>query len=824
MKSRYVCGMGTPRMKDHVSQDWAEARISKAMMDGETKLNLSGLRDSNLDSVESAQDDTQLLRDRLLEVPNSISRLTQLKKLNLSHNQLGSLPEWISQLTQLESLDLSCNQLTSLPESIGELKRLKTLIIASNRLETIPVSIGQLVSLHTIVLDQNRIESLPESLGQLKRLNTISVDRNRLSSIPESIGMLDRLQTLSIVNNQLTQLPNTIGGLSHLQSLDIRQNQLASLPETIGQLEKLTELHLWKNQLKSLPTDIDCLVRLQLLDADSNQLESLPESIGALKALQTLYLGNNRLKTLPDSLRDLPLMHELYLHDNDQLGIPVEILGQSWDRGIEVGDPLEILEYYFNTRGKLGSQLRELKLLVVGRGGVGKTSLIKRLHNQPIDPTERETHGINITPVELPCNDGPVIARVWDFGGQHVLHAMHEFFLTERSLYLLVLGEREDMAEQDAAYWLQLIRSYAGNAPVVVAINKSEGRKREIDRKSFERNYGPILAWIPTECSAGFDETIENLRSALVSAANEMDEIRNLFPAKWWKIKDSLEHMQEPFLNFSEYQQLCAELGESDSKNQANLAGWLNDLGIAINYADDERLHDTTVLRPDWLAGGIYAILRANDPHHNDPFARDAIISFDRLEDIYDGAERLGILTADEYPKQKWPFLLQWMCQFQLAFPLDECGKQLLVPTLLSVEPPRNCTEPEVPDRTRIRFEFDVVPGPLLPKFLVRTFSLIDGECRWRRGAILQYGSASARVWSTQDERWIRVTAIGNDVDRFELLTMIRLTLHDLFREYKNLKVTEQWEYDEEWVPLRTLRSIGLLPRDDENFLTGMTE
>jgi hypothetical protein len=71
--------------------------------------------------------------------------------------------------------------------------------------------------------------------------------------------------------------------------------------------------------------------------------------------------------------------------------------------------------------------------------------------------------------------------RVWDFGGQHVLHAMHEFFLTARSLYLLVLGERDDMAERDAAYWLQLIRSYAGPAPVVVALNKSGGRAREMD-------------------------------------------------------------------------------------------------------------------------------------------------------------------------------------------------------------------------------------------------------------------------------------------------------------------------------------------------------
>jgi DAPkinase-like Roc (Ras of Complex) protein len=94
-----------------------------------------------------------------------------------------------------------------------------------------------------------------------------------------------------------------------------------------------------------------------------------------------------------------------------------------------------------------------------------------------------------------------VQARVWDFGGQHVLHAMHEFFLTARSLYLLVLGERDDMAERDATYWLQLIRSYAGSAPVVVALNKSGGRARDMDRRTLEEKCGPILAWVPTECS-----------------------------------------------------------------------------------------------------------------------------------------------------------------------------------------------------------------------------------------------------------------------------------------------------------------------------------
>ena len=48
--------------------------------------------------------------------------------------------------------------------------------------------------------------------------------------------------------------------------------------------------------------------------------------------------------------------------------------------------PSEILDYYFATRGAEGRALREVKLIVVGRGGAGKTSLIKRLKGEPFDP------------------------------------------------------------------------------------------------------------------------------------------------------------------------------------------------------------------------------------------------------------------------------------------------------------------------------------------------------------------------------------------------------------------------------------------------------
>jgi hypothetical protein len=158
--------------------------------------------------------------------------------------------------------------------------------------------------------------------------------------------------------------------------------------------------------------------------------------------------------------------------------------------------------------------------------------------------------------------------------------AMHEFFLTARSLYLLVLGER------DAAYWLQLIRSYAGPAPVVVALNKSGGRAREMDRRTLEDKCGPILAWVPTECSEPNPRKsgIDALRIALTKATDGMEEVRRRFPAKWFEIKKWLGGMKDSYINYNTYAARCAELGESDPAKQEELAAWLHDLGVALNY------------------------------------------------------------------------------------------------------------------------------------------------------------------------------------------------------------------------------------------------
>jgi Leucine-rich repeat (LRR) protein len=760
-----------------------------------------------------------LSANQLSTLPESIGQLTQLQELNLSDNQLSKLPEAIGRLSQLQALKLYGNHLSELPESIGRLSQLEELNLSDNQLSTLPGAIGQLSRLQTLDLRDNQLSELPESIGRLSQLEELNLSDNQLSTLPGAIGQLSQVQTLDLSNNRLSTLPEALGLLCQLKMLNLSANQLSTLPEALGQLFQLKELHLSRNRLNTLPEAIGQLTQLQELNLSDNQLSTLPEVLGQLSQLHVLKLSYNQLSTLPEALRNSERLERLFLHGNPGLGLPAEVLGPKMHEILvsqqrSPKPPREILDYYFATRGTKGRALREVKLIVVGRGGAGKTSIIKRLRGEAFDPQESETHGINIRELELACGDGPVQARVWDFGGQHVLHAMHEFFLTARSLYLLVLGERDDMAERDAAYWLQLIRSYAGPAPVVVALNKSGGRAREMDRRTLEEKCGPILAWVPTECSEldPRKSGIEGLADALTKTIDGMEEVRRRFPAKWFEIKKWLDGMKESYIDYETYVARCAELGEPDPAKQEELAAWLHDLGVALNYRRDPRLRDTTVLRPDWLANGIYAILRANDPRHEKPLAREGIVMPESLGRIYSAAEKLQMLKAKDYPQEKWPFVLRLMSLFQLSFPLDEEGQKQLVPALLPVEEPSAATEPDGAGRVRLRYEFNVVPPPLVPRLLVRTFGLIKNALHWRRGALLSYGPAMAKVWATQDERWVYATISGSPEARDDLTTMLRETFGGLFAEYKNLSVVEQMEWDGEWVPRTTLVKIGVIP------------
>lgn len=164
-------------------------------------------RESKMNSFimqETAKTALDLLRrvdDGYVLTDDELWNLEKISVANFSGLEIEKLPESIDKLSQLTRLDVTENHLTSLPESIGALSQLTELNISRNHLTSLPESIGALSHLTELDISRNQLTSLPESIGALSRLTELNASFNELTGLPENIEELSQLVELVLFSN-----------------------------------------------------------------------------------------------------------------------------------------------------------------------------------------------------------------------------------------------------------------------------------------------------------------------------------------------------------------------------------------------------------------------------------------------------------------------------------------------------------------------------------------------------------------------------------------------------------------------------------------------
>ncbi|MFN0080527.1 MAG: COR domain-containing protein [Prosthecobacter sp.] len=738
-------------------------------------------------------------------------------------------------------LDLSRLGLTQVPPEISQLTALTDLGLYSNQLTSLPPQFGQLSALRELILAENQVTSLPPEFGQLAALRVLYLQDNQLTSLPPEFGQLAALTELRLADNQLTSLPPEIGQLSALTKLSLANNQLSTLPPEVGQLAELTQLDLANNLFSTL----------------------LPE-IGKLTSLTLLFLDNNPLKRLPPEIGQIPALKELYLHRNPRLGLPAEVLGPT-RRASSVKNPpakpQAILDYYF-AQQKGTRPLNEVKLLLVGRGEAGKTSVSRALRGEKFKKEQAETPGIDIRPWELAYPGGePVKVHVWDFAGQEITHETHRFFLTERSLYVVVLDGRGGQQMEEAEYWLSHVERYGSrkdgekveHSPVIVVLNKwrSPG-PYDVEKRRLQREHPNIRAFVETDCKSG--DGIDSLRETICAVLAQMPAVRQEWPLTYFQVRQKLDELvshkdatkRRHFLNWEAYRQVCVDCGVTDQGAQTSLAENLNALGVALYYGDDERLRDTRVLNPNWAANGLYGLVRGvhRKPFQNKPGQLWQGEFPEVLAEGMEGMSKERGATIEDYPEERdgvrvHEFLLELMQDRELGFLADEInGKPLyLLPGLLTLD------EPEPKDyhvaahiegaQVRFRYLYELLPAGVMSRFIVRTHPLSDDYFRWQRGVVLGWGNARALVIAER-RRNPRVDVFilgGTAAERQELAGVVRANMDEIHRglpdglkgreelyltvpgdQYESVEKLEKLEYQGEAVQVMTRMGAMNLP------------
>eukprot|EP00752_Nemacystus_decipiens_P012981 g11487.t1 len=265
-------------------------------------------------------------------------------------------------------------------------------------------------------------------------------------------------------------ISNEIGALSKLKVLTLSDTKLTGpIPPELGNLKALEELDLSRNQLSgAIPAQLSALVKLRLLNLCSNQLSgSIPKELGGLPELMSLGLSDNKLTSFWDhsssdvSSADEPHQGYAGVSVPKQLGELLALLSRLFEKRhirshhvtisnnpwkeppeavVKNGMPA-VSRYFVDlfAEGAAPVPRRMIKVVLVGQGGAGKTSLRQSIRNRRPTPTsgsEESTVQIDVEEIEMDVDN--VSLRVYDCAGQVAYTGLLQMFFSPRAVSLLV--------------------------------------------------------------------------------------------------------------------------------------------------------------------------------------------------------------------------------------------------------------------------------------------------------------------------------------------------------------------------------------------------
>ncbi|KAK7465047.1 hypothetical protein BaRGS_00037786 [Batillaria attramentaria] len=698
--------------------------------------------------------------------------LPGLTHLSLSDNRLCAFPLDVTQCSALVHLDLAGNKITELDfRELTECLKVEELVLSGNRLVTFPGDLDTAMPhLQKLWLARNVIEVVPDAALALPDLRLLDLSHNHIKVIPDHfLTRCVKLETLQAANNMLELLPSetVAAGLMRLHTLRLSNNALSEkdpffVPKFILELPKLEGLPpptQWKTQiLKELLVSQNNITKLNLEGAKAwSKLEKL--HLARNKISESLDITHNKqLTTLPDELGRCDRLWEMPF-DGLNLDLDVKI----------TGGRVQDLRIYLHNRLKKAQDYYRMKLMVVGYGGRGKTSLLQALKKKVRQNTgdappvtvgvivdewkfERQRNGKSVT----------YTLSTWDFAGQEDFYSTHQCFLTNRTLYLVVYDISLGMEEVEKLKpWLSNIQARAPGCPVIIVGTHYDllpPDTREEVLASFDAKLKDLAlkAGFPTiNCSAIVDlkkETpeLERLRKKVFEIVDEYKVkgkpvMGQKVPASYVKLAELLSgevsnvEKSFPVIRHAQLTRIIRnEHLDLDEDELKQAVSFLHESGVLLHYDETTlQMRDFYFINPGWLCRMMAQVVTV--PEINPFINRDGVMKRNSAYMLFTGKTIPGGPNFI-FPPSLIPQYLHLLEKFEIALPRSD--DELLIPCRLPIMKPQF----SMPQLARKDMAYRYYSMPYVPigfwsrlltrlivfaqsKFIKDAFFLVDG-CR----------------------------------------------------------------------------------------------
>ncbi len=610
-----------------------------------------------------------------------------------------------------------------------------------------------------------------------------------------------------------------LNSLTKLRVLNVGGNDLYEIA-AIKYVNNLVNLLLWDNYIKDIEP-IRELRHLEEVDLRNNFINDI-SALSFLPNLSTIAVNENNISDIPVKvLSGKVILRAAQTKSKNSITLEKNPLTSPPWSVIDLGMPA--VHAYFDNKEKHGARpLNEGRIIFVGDGSAGKTSLMNRIIYNQFDNNEKQTNGIKIEQWHLQKDNRDLQFNLWDFGGQEIQHAIHKFFFTSGCLYILVLDNRK---EEEPEYWLQQIETLGDKAPVLVVFNKTDQNPVEnVDRKFLKEKYPNIVGFFNLSCLTGAG--IPEFQKVLEEQAPLLSTVNDQFPGNWFAIKKELEAStsnESHYVVYDSYIEICKKNGVVDEDSQKLLLQYFSFIGTVTWFGDNNTyLEHMHVLNPAWITQGVYRIVTG--------VKTQALKGQIHISDF---KELLYPVNKSDYVynESHHGYILALMKKFELCYTAND--KDILIPSLFSKEP-----KIEYKDfigegvRTYV-FQFtDYLPVAVIHQFIVRNIEKAFDKNYWYQGIVIQNKDKDTLAMVQLDKEAKRIYVRVKGAHVIGLWEYIREVLHSICGHYANLNYSEQVQlqgspsealvqYEDLISHIRARKSVYFHPKLQRDFNVG---
>jgi GTP-binding nuclear protein Ran len=164
----------------------------------------------------------------------------------------------------------------------------------------------------------------------------------------------------------------------------------------------------------------------------------------------------------------------------------------------------------------------EPKLVLIGDGGVGKTTFVKRHRTGEFEKKYVPTSGVEVSQLIIHTNRGSILFNIWDTAGQERFGGLREGYYLESQSAIIMFDVTSPGTLKSVNTWHRDLTRVCPNIPIVLVGNKIDVRDRKVPAKrvTFHKKNNMRYFEISAKSNYHFEMPFLSLARALLNDPN----------------------------------------------------------------------------------------------------------------------------------------------------------------------------------------------------------------------------------------------------------------------------------------------------------------